>query len=158
MQKALVLGAIIKRIGNFDLSEFEGRLVLQKTIYLLQNFGIYLDYKFSWYVHGPYCPELTRDAFKLVPIYDNIPELKFENNEIERLIQQYNELLGERKNDSDWLEQLACTHFLSILYPRTSKEAIIDIVLNHESHFTRNQCEQAWNYLIKNGLINNRVE
>jgi len=156
MDRALVLSVMLKRIGNFDLSIFEGRLVLQKTIYLLQSFGLYLGYKFSWYIHGPYCPELTKDAFELLPIYSKIPVIDFGNSDIERLLRKYLEFLGNRKNEADWLEQLACTHFLNALYPKASKDAVISAVLNHESHFTKNQCEQAWSYLVKNNLIHDR--
>jgi hypothetical protein len=50
---------------NLDLSEFDHRLVLQKTVYLLQAAGIDLGYNFGWYIRGPYSPGLTRDAFAL---------------------------------------------------------------------------------------------
>ena len=144
---------LLKRIGNFDMSTFEGRLVLQKSVYLLQAYGIYLGYKFSWYVHGPYCPQLTRDAFELLPICKHLPKLRFGDVQAENRFQQYLKFLGDKKNDADWLEQLACTHFLSALYPKANKEAIINAVLDHESHFTKKECQQAWNYLVKNGLI-----
>jgi len=155
-ERALVLGAVLRRIGNLDMRSFEGRLVLQKTIYLLQSHGLYLGYKFSWYVHGPYCPELTRDAFKLLPVYKRLPNVGFARPQTERKFEGFLRFLGDKKDDADWLEQLACTHFLSALNPRAKKEEIINVVLNHESHFTERQCERAWNYLIENGLIEGR--
>lgn len=42
---------------------FENRLILQKAIYLVQAKDINLGYSFSWYLHGPYCKELTYDAY-----------------------------------------------------------------------------------------------
>jgi len=158
MDRALVLGAVLKRIGNYDMSTFEGRLVLQKTVYLLQAHGLYLGYKFSWYVHGPYCPELTREAFELLPIYKRIPDAEFAKPQVEKRFEKFLSFLGDKKGDSDWLEQLACTHFLRVLNPRAKKEEIINIVLNHEPHFTKRQCEQAWNYLVQNGLIEEKKE
>ena len=157
-ERALVLGAVLKRIDNFDMSTFEGRLVLQKTIYLLQSHGLYLGYKFSWYAHGPYCPELTREGFDLFPIYERIPYIEFAKPKIKKKFERFLRFLGDKKNDADWLEQLACTHFLSVLNPRAKKERIINIVLNHESHFTKRQCEQAWNYLDENRLIEGKKE
>ena len=153
MERALALGAVLKRIGNFDMSTFKGRLVLQKTIYLLQSFGLYFGYKFSWYIHGPYSPELTREAFKLKPFYRKVPHAKFAKSHTEKRFKEFLNFVGGKKRDADWLEQLACTHFLKALNPSANKEEIIEIVLNHESHFTKKECRKAWDYLIKLELI-----
>ena len=156
--RALVMGALLKRIGNYDMSTFEGRLILQKTVYLLQSHGLYLGYKFSWYVHGPYCPALTREAFELLPISDRLPHVDFSKRQAEKRFGEFLSFLEDKKYNADWLEQLACTHFLRALNPRAKKEEIINIVLNHEPHFTRRQCEQAWDRLVKNGLIKAKKE
>lgn len=42
---------------------FDGRLAIQKCVYLAQAAGARLGYHFRWYLRGPYCPELTDDAF-----------------------------------------------------------------------------------------------
>lgn len=153
MERALALGAVLKRLGNFDLSTFEGRLVLQKTVYLLQSFGLYFGYKFSWYVHGPYSPELTSEAFKLQPFYKKVPQIKFAKTRTENRFQEFLDFIGDRKTDADWLEQLACTHFLKAIRPTAGKQRIIRKVLNHEPHFTREQCKRAWNYLAEHDLL-----
>lgn len=152
-RRTLVLGALLKRIGNFSLDTFEGRLVLQKTIYLMQSYGLDVGYKFSWYIHGPYSPELTRDAFRLQAIYGEIPPAQFRSAEIENCLEDFLGFLGDSKTDGDWLEQLACTHFLKALNPSEKEDKIITKVLNHESHFTRSQCQKAWNYLLENKMI-----
>jgi uncharacterized protein YwgA len=152
-ERAVLLGLVLKRIARFDINTFEGRLVLQKTIYLLQSLGMYLGYKFSWYIHGPYSPDLTKDAFKLEPIYRNIPTVKFQDHKIEETLTAFNRFIGDRKKDADWLEQLACTHFLKALYPDSDEKTIIKNVMVHESHFTKEQCQQAWDYLVEKGLI-----
>lgn len=46
-----------------DLSTFDGRLALQKAVYLAQQMGVPFAYRFSWYLRGPYSSELTADAF-----------------------------------------------------------------------------------------------
>ena len=157
-ERVLVLGAVLRRIDNFDMSTFEGRLVLQKTIYLLQSYGLYLGYKFSWYVHGPYCAELTRDGFELLPVYERLPHVKFAKPKTEKEFETFLRFIGDKKNNADWLEQLACTHFLSALNPRAKKDKIINIVLNHEPNFAKKQCEKAWNYLVENDLIEGKKE
>lgn len=152
-ERTFLLGTLLKRIGNFNLGTFKGRLVLQKTIYLLQTCGLNLGYKFSWYIHGPYSPELTKDAFRLQDVYKQIPVAEFTNPKIESKFNEFVSFLGERKTDGDWLEQIACTHFLKVLNPEEDKEEIIQKVLRHEYHFTKEQCRRAWDYLEKRNLI-----
>lgn len=152
-QRTLVLGALLKRIGNFNLCTFKGRLVLQKTIYLLQSYGLNLGYTFTWYIHGPYSPQLTKDAFRLQEIYSEIPAAEFTDSNIENRLKKFITFLSDRKTDGDWLEQLACTHFLKALNPEESEEKIITKVLNHEYHFTKEQCKRAWSYLAENKLL-----
>lgn len=152
-QRTLVLGALLKRIGSFNLCTFKGRLVLQKTIYLLQSYGLNLGYNFSWYIHGPYSTQLTKDAFRLQNIYSEIPAAKFTDSKIETRLTAFIAFLGDQKTDGDWLEQLACTHFLKAINPTEKETIIIEKVRNHEYHFTEEQCKKAWAYLVENKLI-----
>src|SRR6266851_4519048 len=48
-----------------DTDTLPGRLRLQKSIFLAQQAGVDLDYRFGWYIRGPYSPVLTRDYFAL---------------------------------------------------------------------------------------------
>jgi len=45
---------------------FNDRLILQKTVYLLQSAGIHIGYRFRWYLRGPYSPDMTAGAFGIV--------------------------------------------------------------------------------------------
>ena len=74
-RESVELGFILKQIPGYDFSleGFSDRLKLQKTIYLLQVFGVYLGYDFSWYLRGPYCSILAANGFLLQDIYDEIP-------------------------------------------------------------------------------------
>ena len=53
------LGLVLKKIpefsDDFSMDRFNDRLKLQKIIYLLQAFDVYLGYNFGWYLRGPYC-------------------------------------------------------------------------------------------------------
>jgi len=150
--KVLVLGGLLKRISNFDMSDLKQRIIFQKTTYLLQAFGLYLEYEFSWYVHGPYPTQHAKDRFTLVQIYEDVPTVKLAGEE-ETKFRDFIKFLGDRKTDTDWLEQLSCVHFLRLLYPKKTKEEILEEVLQHESHFTKEQCEEAWRYLEKFNLL-----
>jgi len=52
-------------LGELPVDTFSKRLKLQKEVYLLQVAGLELGYRYNWYLRGPYCPALTRDAFTL---------------------------------------------------------------------------------------------
>ncbi len=69
------LAWIIKRLNlPHDLESFENRLILQKAIYLLQFIGMDLNYDFSWYLYGPYSPELAAEAFAILPILEDLAD------------------------------------------------------------------------------------
>lgn len=53
---------------------FPNRLAIQKGIYLAQECGINLGYFFRWYLHGPYSPSLSRDAYEVVDTMDEIKQ------------------------------------------------------------------------------------
>lgn len=146
MDKVNAIGGLLKRIENYNkMQTFQGRLIFQKSIYLLQEFDLYLGYNFSWYVRGPYCSDLTKDGYKLRSIYDRIPLVKFKESVAEERFNNFLEFLGIHKNDADWLEIIASIHFL---YKRgLSKKDILDSVQKKQEYFTKIQCEEAWNYL-----------
>lgn len=55
---------VLDAIGlPFRIGCFDERLILQKTVCLVQALGVDLGYDFNWYLRGPYSPGLTRDAF-----------------------------------------------------------------------------------------------
>lgn len=51
---------------SLSVETFADRLILQKTVYLLQAAGVHLGYRFRWYLRGPYSPEMTAGAFGIV--------------------------------------------------------------------------------------------
>ena len=75
-----ILGGLLHRIGHFEPLHFEAdfneRLILQKTIYLMQSFNLFIGYHFNWYIRGPYSPVLTKDAFKLIHEYEELPTVQ----------------------------------------------------------------------------------
>ncbi|MFZ2196989.1 MAG: hypothetical protein WAV13_04585, partial [Thermodesulfovibrionales bacterium] len=65
IDRRLLLKAISDSFGGLLIDNFDNRLILQKRFYLLQKFGVDLGYRYNWYAHGPYCPTLTEDAYRL---------------------------------------------------------------------------------------------
>ena len=52
-------------IAPINLDTFSQRFNIQKRVYLIQLMGYDLGYRYGWYIRGPYCRELTADAFTL---------------------------------------------------------------------------------------------
>jgi len=80
------------------MSTFEGRLKLQKTVYLLQSFGVYLGYGFTWYMRGPYLTRLTKDGFALQTIYKQVPEGTFAEKNVQKRFAEFLAFMEDKKN------------------------------------------------------------
>lgn len=156
-KKALVLGGLLKRIGNFSPKSFEKsfdtRLIFQKTIYLLQAFGLYLGLKFSWYIRGPYSPMLARYGYQLARIKREVPLARFTRVKSEIRFKEFLDFLGPRKSDPEWLEIVASIHLLKKLYLKKSKNEILQLVARKQPHFSIQKCRDAWNHLRKYNLL-----
>lgn len=152
-----VLGGVLHRIGNFDPlnfnTSFNDRLILQKTIYLLHAFGIYIGYGFSWYLRGPYSPALTRDAFNLIERYDELPTVRFLSRVIEERFQEFLEFINGHATNEEWLEVVASIHFLSHRSPNNDQDAIWREIRNKMSRLRKNTFILYWNELASIGLI-----
>ncbi len=150
------LGAILKDVGNFDMSEFKGRLILQKTVYLLQSFGVDLGYKFGWYLHGTYCTKLAGDGFELKKVMDDIPklEIKFTDVDVQSSYEKYMQFIDDKKFDPDLLEIASSIHYLS--RSNFEKDEVLGMVERKKKQFTRDQCIRIWNELEKHGVIEDK--
>lgn len=155
-----VLGGLLNRIGNFspDLFDksFNSRLIFQKTIYLLQVFGLYLGYKFSWYIRGPYSPALTRKGYELMSKYEECPDVTFAKASSERKFHEFLDFLDNRKSNAIWLETIASIHFLKRVYPKKTKSEIMKLVLKKQPYLTYEECIEAWAHLERFNLINQK--
>jgi len=97
---------------------------------------------------------LTEDAYRLAPFIDKVPAIDM-GKDLGKKFDRYMELLSDRKDDADWLEQLACTHFLKAIYPEKSRDEIVKLVHEHEKQFKQAHCEEAYDRPEKFGLIKN---
>lgn len=133
-----------------DLSDFDRRLVLQKTIYLVQAAKVDLGYTFRWYLRGPYSPGLTRDAFALKAYLaggtGELKDWKFDADLSERLA-RFRDVLRAIPAESlpRRLELLASVHFL--LRTRQAKvsniEGLREILRRNDKHFSEPEILQA---------------
>lgn len=151
-----ITGAILKLVGNVRPERiprsFDERVKLQKTVYLLQEFGFDLGYDFSWYVHGPYSVLLTRDGYALARSDFRPKSVRLTEDYEDKFRQFVSDFLGQKKNNTKWLELLASMLFLRKRHPSWRKEMIFNRLRRKRLGVTRQAYEEAWRHLEKFGL------
>ena len=156
MTKAEEVGGLLKRIGNYEPKlfgdSFEDRLILQKTVYLLQAFGLYLGYHFNWYLRGPYSLAVTRHGYELIDTYDNLPITAFAEGDAEKRFGLFLSFISKIKKDANMLELLASIHFLKKRNPYLEKN---DLHKNLEKKMliNKDKFEEAFGILEEYKLV-----
>ena len=140
---------------DFSMSTFDDRLRLQKLIYLLQTFGIYLGYDFSWYIRGPYCSTLSTNGFALRDIYSKIPsgKVKFENPSVQQKFEKFQNFIKDRTVDEQFLEIAASLHNLNAT--KTSNDVdLVQVLMNRKpGRFKEDRCRKILGDLKKWNLL-----
>lgn len=137
------------------MDDFEHRLRTQKFVYLLQTFGIYLGYDYSWYLRGPYCTSLATVGYALSKIYGDVhydKGLVFANPDVQEHFEQFKKFVRGRENDNDFLEIAASLHMLK----KTSgmdRGGIVKKVAGKQERFAEEQCGAIWEEMEQWGLI-----
>ena len=152
-REAVELGFMLKQIKGYEFSmaEFDSRLKLQKMVYLLQAFGVYLGYDFSWYLRGPHCLVLTSNGLRLQEIYASIPEQKvrFSNKKSQKLFKKFLKFVKGKSTDD--LEIAASLHCLSQACRMSGSEAKSRV--ENRRGFSPERVDDAWTEMEKCGLI-----
>ena len=148
------LGLLIKDIGNFSMKAFDDRLRFQKTIHLLQSFGIDVGYTYNWYIRGPYCPDLTKAGFELQETISRIPDINIEfadkNDQIR--YKKFKKFVTDKKNDPDQLEIASSICFL-YNEAGADKDTVLSLTEGKREHFNMNDCIRIWNELETYGVF-----
>ena len=157
-RQAIDLGYVLRQFPDLDfgMGDFDHRLRIQKFVYLLQTFDIYLGYDYSWYLRGPYCTQLATTAYTLSRSYDRIPidqEMAFTNPDVQERFERFKEFVRGRENDNDFLEIAASLHMLRNAYGNMSRADIVARVATKRAHFDKAACEAAWEELERWNLM-----
>jgi uncharacterized protein YwgA len=147
----------------FKIDTFEDRLILQKSVYLAQAIGVHLGYYYQWYLHGPYCPSLTRDEYAIDgELKKGIDESKgwVLDDVSQQLLKRLKELItgSEEKDRSRKLELLASVHFLITRQqvpddPLLQTKEITATLKKYNKNFSQQEVEQALRELKEYGLL-----
>lgn len=149
------------------LNTFSERLQIQKKIYLIQILGFDLGYRFGWYLRGPYCRELTGDAFALK---DELAAGRKDHEQFHltdlaiQTIRKAEELWMAPEDlaitNDQWLELLASIHYLRHIayWPKNNSkdfEDIFDLLVSEKPQFKNHKADaqKAWERLNRFGLI-----
>ena len=140
-----VLGALLKRVNNFNVKSFDGRVIFQKTVYFMQEFSVDLGYDFNWYVAGPYSSDLSGDGFKLQIVYNKSPNFEFAESNLKEEFNKFMEFINPIKNDRRKLELYSSIHFLLKL--GLNGEKIKKFVGSKKEPFSEKEIEDGIEYL-----------
>ena len=151
----------MKKFGGLNIGQFPDRLILQKRIYLLQLFGLDLGYRYNWYAHGPYCPRLAEEAFKLAENLDDFNRQSSYYKLSPKAMKQLNKYIGFENQlgnqDKDRLLELAASiHFIKhfgYLSNGVSKDNISKVLHKRGKFFEESQINRIWNLLDSVNLI-----
>jgi uncharacterized protein YwgA len=142
------------------LDSFDDRMALQKTIYLCQQAGVHLGYRYNWYLRGPYSPDLTRDAFALGTSqssgFDETAGWHLDDPSIQRL-KKIGPLWESQPKEkrARWLELLASVLFLKQTHDGRDKDALglRQILERNEKFFSDMDIRRALEELSRYGLL-----
>ncbi|MCA9162489.1 MAG: hypothetical protein R3C99_23825 [Pirellulaceae bacterium] len=141
-ERRIGLALALRELGiSGDVSDFASRLILQKTVYLIEEAGIKLSYPFNWYLRGPYSPALTRDLFDLASNREDIDGWVLDEHS-RSVAQRLRPLISDEPDEEPAakarrLELLASLHYLSRrrgVDLRDAEQATAQLALNGK-HF-----------------------
>ena len=151
------LGFVLRQFSRleFGMHTFGHRLRVQKFVYLLQSFDVYLGYDYSWYLRGPYCSTLAASGFALTGFYGGIPAgagMRFSSPSVHGRFERFKRFVGGRENDNAFLEMAASLHFLEGM-AGLGRGEVLDRVAGRRPEFTREGCEEARQLLVEAGVL-----
>jgi len=118
--------ACMKELGKKPkVDNFQDKLVIQKTVCLLELLGFDMKYGFSMYVRGPYSSDLTADLYRNKDEVENLRTGYIANNREKSLIT----LVADASNNLEpsMLEIMATYAFLAKKCSFEGKEAIAEL-------------------------------
>lgn len=130
---------VLTREFDLERENTDKRLVLQKTIYLLQAYGLKLGYGFSWYRYGPYSQDLVRDAYEVLHFGNQnykkrTDKIEF-NADCKKRFNDFKKICGDAIGDPAKLELIASVDFArTTWYPNVDEATFISKFKAHKNY------------------------
>lgn len=143
---------------TIDLNSLESRIALQKKAYFMQVLGLVLDYRFSWYLHGPYSTSLADDGYAIRSMRLKDREaiagkiaIDDEKHDLQIMKALLKSMRTELKHlqDHERLELAASLHFLAkrTFGSKYKRKNIINRLKHHKPEFETSDIKIAWKVL-----------
>ena len=94
------LSTFFEMMGKKICEGFDDKFEVQKIIYLAQEYGIPIGYDFEWYLRGPYCNQVAKDAHQMVDTPEESKEIQLD----EKKVAEFGKILEPYINNTEWLE------------------------------------------------------
>ena len=147
MEKKSLL-AYLEALGiELTMETFDDRKRMQKLSYLFPLFGLDIGLEvesYSWYLHGPYSPGLTRALFEIVENPSKVTSRPLTSEERSK-IRKMRTFLGSDIYSIDSLELLVSLHFLLYHANRlgATEEDAISLLEEKKPYFKDSEIQQA---------------
>ena len=148
------IGLLAKDVGNFDAGSYEGRITFQRTIHILQSFGIDLGYHYDWMLKGPYSMELAKDCHGVAEAVKNIPDIpvEFRYEEDRAAYNDFKRFIDPIKDDPDQLDiATSICHLHNEI--GVGKEPALDLTAGKSERYGIVECRQVWDGLERYGVV-----
>jgi uncharacterized protein YwgA len=156
LAKSLEAAEIPLRVATFD-----ERLILQKTIYILQSAGIQIGYRYRWHLKGPYSSDMASGAFGILregeAAQDELRGWCLDNESI-ALIEKLKPLLAvgtSKQEQARRLELLGSALYLirTEQVSRSDHESLTKILVRNGKKFSTDEVRNAVKELRSYGLL-----
>lgn len=140
-------------LGASDVDSFTGRKRIQKVFYLLKQFGADLPFGYTWYLHGPYSPELTSTLFSGTD-QSLASDIQIDKSVLQN-VNNLRNFLADDFYSVDALELIVSLIYLIKHGPKQgydTKQEIIQFLMMKKPQFSREEVEKAWNKIVELGL------
>ena len=129
---------------NLERNSTEERLKLQKTIYLLQAYGLKLGYGYSWYKYGPYSQDLVYDAYAVLGSernkYEQAASTWSFSESCRQKFDRFRDICRDILQSAEQLELVASVNFLcNTWYPSADRSQIPDLLRARKARFFNGQ-------------------
>lgn len=82
---------------------FNDRLILQRTMFLMEKHGFHVGYKYKWWLRGVYSSDLTKDAFAVAD-WPELSEGKHLSSKAKEFLDEI--LCDDSVDQAEWLNLL----------------------------------------------------
>ena len=148
------IGLLAKDVGNFDAGSYDGRITFQRTIHIMQSFGIDLGYYYHWMLKGPYSLELAKDCHCVAEAVKNIPDIpvEFRHEEDQAAYNDFKRFIDPIKDDPDQLDiATSICHLHNEI--GVGKDPAIDLTAGKSERYGIVECRQVWDDLERYGVV-----